>query len=223
MRYPLILALLCASTAPAATIVMTDSTVTTIPDGSSSGVGRTLSINGGSDIVTSVEVDISISANGASPAFLGDIYLYLTNGSSLSVLANRAGRSISSPSGYSDNQSMSLTFSNSGANDFHNYRVPLTGSNAVALVGTLTGIWQPDGRSADPSVVLDTSLRNASLSVFNGAPATGNWSLFAADLSTGAVHQINSWTLRLQTVPEPGISSVAVLTVCGALLRRRRA
>jgi subtilisin-like proprotein convertase family protein len=221
MRHPLILAFFCASTAPAATIVVTDSTVSTIPDGSSSGVARSLSVSAGGQAVASVEVDLNLSAAGGT-AFLGDLYVYLTDGTHLSVLADRPGRRVGAPAGYSDNQSMTVTFSGAGANDFHNYRIPLTGSNTTPISGPLTGIWQADGRATDPGLVLETDARSAQLSVFNGVPADGTWSLFAADLSTGAVHQINSWTLRIQTIPEPATSAVAGLAALTLLMRRRR-
>jgi subtilisin-like proprotein convertase family protein len=221
MRHPLILAFFCASTAPAATIVVTDSTVSTIPDGSASGLARSLSVSAGGEAVASVEVDVNLSASGGT-AFLGDIYLYLTDGTHLSVLANRAGRRTGFPAGYSDNQPVTITFSGTGANDFHNYRVPVTGSHATPLTGPLTGIWQPDGRLTDPASVLDTDARSAMLSVFNGAPADGTWSLFAADLSTGAAHQLNSWTLRIETIPEPAAATITGLAAFALLLRRRR-
>ncbi len=221
MRFPLSLALFCASAASAATVTVTDGVVTTIPDGSSAGVARSLVVSAGGESVVSAEVDVSISASAASVAFIGDLYFYLTNGTQLAVLANRAGRTATAPAGYSDNQPMTVTFSTLGANDFHSYRLPLTGSSTTALTGPLTGIWQPDGRATDPGVVLDTDTRSAGLGVFNGGPADGTWSLFVADLSTGASHQINSWTLRLETVPEPSTAlfGLAALILAG---RRRR-
>ena len=221
MRYPLLLAFVCASPLPAATIVLTDGTVSTIPDGSSSGLARSLTVNAGGQTITSVEVDVNVSASGSG--FIGDLYLYLTNGTNLSVLANRPGRRAGSPAGYGDSQPVTITFSDSGAADFHSYRIPVTGSNATPLSGPLTGTWQPDARLVDPASVLDTDARSAMLSVFNGAVADGTWSLFAADLSSGAVHQLNSWTLRIETIPEPSAATVGILTVCGVLLRRRRA
>ena len=221
MRHPLILAFLCASPATAATLVFPDNTVTTIPDGSSSGVARSLTVSGIGEGVASVEVDVNLSAS-AGAAFLGDLYLYLTNGTQLSVLANRPGRRAGTPAGYSDNQPVTITFSGAGANDFHNYRVPITGSHSTPLTNPLTGTWQPDGRLTDPAAVLDTDARNGLLSVFNGTPADGTWSLFAADLSTGATHQINSWTLRINTIPEPGVTTVSGLAAIALLLRRRR-
>jgi len=221
MRNPLIFALVCASSAPAAIITLTDNVVTTIPDGSASGAARSLTVSGSGESIVSVQVDVNASAVGAGTAFLGDLYLYLTNGSELAVLANRAGRRAGVPSGYSDNQPMTITFADSAADDFHNYRIPVTGSHSIALAGPLTGLWQPDGRLVDPAAVLDSSPRTAGLGVFAGDPADGTWSLFAADLSSGAVHQLNSWTLRIETIPEPATATLS-LAALAALLRRRR-
>ena len=220
MRNSLFLALLCASSAPAATIIQTDGTLTGIPDGSAAGVARSLTVSGSGESVSSVTVDLNISAAGGS-AFLGDLYFYLTNGSEVAVLMNRAGRRTGALAGYSDNQSMSITLSDAAANDLHNYRVPLTGSHNVPLAGPLVGLWQPDARLSDPATVLDSDARTNSLGIFAGDPADGTWSLFAADLSSGAAHQINSWTLTLQTIPEPGTAALS-LAALAALLRRRR-
>ena len=166
-------------------------------------------------------MDLRISATALHQAFLGDLYVYVTNGTSLAVLTNRAGRRDGAPAGYNDNQPMTVTFSTTGA-DFHEYRLPITGSNAIALTGPLTGTFQADGRAVDPAVVLDTSPRTAGLNQFTGQPATGEWRLFAADLSLGAEHQLESWTLRLDTatIPEPG--STAALLTAGTLLALRR-
>jgi subtilisin-like proprotein convertase family protein len=222
MRLTFLLAILSASSAAAATITLTDGVVSTIPDGSSSGIARNLTVSGSGEFVATAEVDLNLSAAPASSAFLGDLYIYLTNGTFLSVLTNRAGRSATAPAGYGDNQPVTVTFSAAGANDFHTYRIPVTGSATTALSGPLTGTWQPDGRTTDPAVVLNTDPRPAGLNVFTGVPADGTWSLFAADLSTGAVHQINSWTLRLQTVPEPGTAGLAGAAAVFLLARRRR-
>jgi hypothetical protein len=221
MRTPIAL-LLSAGYATAAVITVSDSATTAIPDGHSSGVVRSLTVLAPGETVLGAEVDVNISAIQGDSAFLGDLYLYLSNGTHLSVLANRAGRRAGAPAGYSDNQSMTVTFSTAGAADFHDYRVTASGAHSTPLSGPLTGIWQPDGRTDDPAVVLDTSPRPAGLGVFAGDAASGTWTLFAADLSSGAVHQINGWTLRLTTpdIPEPG--SVALLLSSLIVAGRRR-
>jgi subtilisin-like proprotein convertase family protein len=213
--------LLTAGGASAAVFTASDNTGGSIPDGSSAGLARSLSINAPGQSIVSVEISVNLSAFGGGPAYLGDLYLYLTNGSEISVLANRPGRTTLSPFGYDDDQSMNVSFSQTAASDLHGYRLPVTGSHTIALSGPLTGIWQPDGRFSDPSSVLDTDARTAGLDVFNGDLATGTWSLFAADLSSGAAHELDSWTITINTIPEPG-SAALLLTALAAAARRRR-
>lgn len=225
MRLLLIPALL-AATVPAATAAVwtaSDNTVSAIPDGSSSGLARSLTINAGGQPIVSVEVDLNISATSGGTAFLGDLYVYLTNGTDMAVLANRPGRRAGTPAGYSDNQSMNVTFSPVVGADIHDYRLTETGSHNTALGGPLTGIWDADGRFTDPGSVLDTDLRTAGLGVFAGDIFDGTWSLFAADLSSGATHQVNSWTLTITTIPEPGTAALAALALAGMARRRRLA
>lgn len=223
MRHLLLPALLfTAGSASAALWTASDNVVNAIPDGSSSGLARSLTINAGGQAVTGVEVRLNISATSGGSAFLGDLYVYLTNGTSLAVLANRPGRRAGAAGGYGDDQSFNVLFSVLGTADFHDYRLNTTGSNLLALTGPLTGTWQPDGRPADPGSVLDTSPRNAGLGVFNGSIADGTWSLFAADLSSGATHQLNSWTLNITTIPEPATVTLAGAAALLGLRRRRR-
>lgn len=211
-----LLGILLPVSARAAVYSLTDSVVGVIPDGSSSGLVRSQTLSAGSETVVSVEVDLTISATTAGTAFLGDLYVYLSNGTDLAVLLNRPGRSATMPSGYSDNQVLSVTFSDAGAADIHNYRVPVTGSATTPLAGSLTGVWQPDARFIDPALVLDVTPRSAFLNTFNGDAASGTWTLFVSDQSTGATHELDSWTLRVVTIPEPG-TPVMLLGLLGGL------
>jgi len=223
MRNLLIPALL-AATVPGATAAVwtaSDNTVSAIPDGSSSGLARSLVINAGSETIISVEVGLNLSATSGGTAFLGDLYVYVTNGTDVAVLANRPGRRAGFPAGYSDNQIVTVTFSPVAGSDFHDYRLTETGSHNTALSGPLTGLWQADGRFTDPATVLDTDARTNGLGVFTGDAATGTWSLFAADLSSGATHQINSWSLTITAIPEPGTTALAALALAGMARRRR--
>jgi subtilisin-like proprotein convertase family protein len=222
MRILLLSALaLSAGTSGAAVWTASDNTGGAIPDGSSAGLARSLVINAAGQAITNVQVNVNISATTGGTAFLGDLYAYLTNGTDLAILANRPGSRTGSPSGYSDDQSMNVSFSQLGTADFHNYRLALNGSHTIPLSGLLTGIWEADGRLVDPASVLDTSPRTAGLDVFNGDTGDGTWSLFVADMSSGATHQLSSWSLEITTIPEP---SAALLAAAAALLtvRRRR-
>lgn len=223
MKRFLLLACWAAAPAWAATVTVTDNVVSVIPDGDSSGLSRNLVVTTAPDqIVLSAELEISLSAPAGQSSYLGDLYLHLTNGTQIVILTNRAGRMSGNSGGYDDNQSVNVTFTQTAANDFHNYRIPVTGAHATPLTGTLTGNWQPDGRAVDPASVLDTSPRTAGLNALLAAPASGNWTLFAADMSSGGQHQINSWTLRLETIPEPSTALLAAAATLAGLARHRR-
>ena len=215
--------LLTAGSASAALWTASDNAVTAIPDGSSAGLARSLTINAAGQPIINISVGLNISTTSGGTAFLGDLYVYLTNGTESAILANRPGRRAGTPAGYSDNQSMNVTFSTAGTNDFHDYRLTATGSHLAALSNSLSGVWAADGRFSDPGTVLDTDARTAGLNIFNGHTGDGTWSLFAADLSSGATHQINSWTLNITTIPEPGAVALASLALTGMARRRRKA
>jgi subtilisin-like proprotein convertase family protein len=215
------LLLACAPAAGAATIFLTDNVLEDIPDGSSSGLARAFAVSAALETITALEVNLQIGATAGGDAFLGDLYVYLTNGTDLAVLLNRPGRSATAPAGYSDNQSLNVTFTNTAVEDIHNYRLSVTGSASNPLAAALGGTWLADGRSSDPASVLDTDTPSARLNIFNGSAASHDWSLYVADLSGGGTHQLVSWSIKLTTVPEP---SSLFLSVCALplLLRRRR-
>ncbi|MDB4383948.1 hypothetical protein N9042_00450 [bacterium] len=207
----------------AASISITSSPSIVVTDGSSSGITDAINVSGNPEAIESITVEFNLSAASGSSAFLGDLYVYLTNGTDLAVLVNRPGGTSSNQFGYSDNQSMMVLFSQLGLNDIHDYRTPVTGDPSTPLSSTLTGTWQPDSRNTDPSLVLDTDPRTADLSAFVGNPADGTYTLFVADMSSGNVHQLDSWTLNIETVPEVSSFLMVVLGSCGLLLRRCRA
>jgi hypothetical protein len=217
----LTLVLACAPAVDAATTVLTDNSLMDIPDGSSSGLARVLPLSSTLETIDSLELTLQIAAKSGSEAFLGDLYVYLTNGTDIAVLLNRSGRTLTVPAGYADNQTLDVNFTNSALNDIHNYRFAATGNASTPLSGPLTGTWLADGRMIDPANVLDTDAPSARLDVFNGGAAAQDWTLFVADLSGGAQHQLVSWSLTLETVPEP---SSLLLSLCTLplLLRRRR-
>ena len=101
----------------------------------------------------------------------GDYYAYLQHGTGFSVLLNRPSRTVLRPAG----GGMTITIDDAAAAELH----------ILSASGSITGTWQPDARSIDPGVVLDTSPRTAMLSGFNGLDPNGSWTLFVADVSTG--------------------------------------
>lgn len=214
------LLLACLPAANAA-LVLTDNAAVDIPDGSSSGLARLLTVTGTSQTIVSVVVSVEINAKVGEDAFLGDLYAYLTNGTETAVLLNRPGRTSTAPAGYGDNQPLNVTFSDAATDDVHNYRFTLSGNNTTPLIAPLSGTWLPDGRTTDPANVLGSDAPTARLNGFTGKAADGNWTLFVADMSGGGQHVLSSWTITLNTVPEPS----ALLLTLGAvpmLLRRRR-
>ena len=209
----------------AAVLVVSTTVGTAIPDDSSTGLFSQASVSP-LGLVTSVTVALNVSAVSVSQAFLGDLYVYLQHDSGISVLLNRPGRRADESFGYDDNESLNVTFSDAATGDIHNYRTVLNGNDTTPLGGALNGSWLPDGRTSDPASVLASQTPMALLSAFNGADSQGDWRLFAADLSGGAEHQLDSWTLTVDytAVPEP--AQTAAFAALGfaafVFLRRRR-
>jgi len=194
-----------------------------VPDGSASGVFDAETLSSGITSIGSISVTLTLSGN-----YNGDLYISLSHGSGFSVLLNRVGSTAGNPSGYSDS-GLSVTLSDSAVNgDIHTYR----GVVSLAAGSPLTGTWQPDARNVDPGSVVNTDSRSAFLSSFNGTAASGNWTLFAADLDSGGNSTLVSWGLELSAVPEP--VTVALVIFAGLfvgiggiryvfrVLRRRR-
>lgn len=212
----LLAAFLVLPTANAA-VTLIDSVGGSVPDGSLSGLSRSLVLDVPGQTIVSMTVTLQI---GGSP-YLGDIYAYLSDGTTLVTLINRPGRDAGRPDGYDDAQPLDVIFSDLAANDFHTYRLAITGNESIALGAPLTGMFQPDGRDGSPLLVETGDARTSQLGDFNGLSADRTFTLFVADLSTGGTHQVERWSLEIQTIPEP---STALLAAAGmmAMLRRKR-
>jgi subtilisin-like proprotein convertase family protein len=165
-----------------------------IADGSASGVSDVRPLSSAITAIGSLTVFLQISGE-----FNGDLYAYLRHDSGFSILLNRPGRNTGSPSGYGDS-GFNIALSDSAPNgDIHNYHAVFTPEAGSPL----TGLWQPDGRNVDPSIVLDSTARTATLSSFTGLSASGDWTLFLADLQSGGASTLESWSLQVTAVPEP--------------------
>jgi subtilisin-like proprotein convertase family protein len=175
---------------------------TAVPDGNVNGLQSTLTFNDAYfDNVTDVNVRLNISGG-----YNGDLYVYLTHGSGISILLNRTGRTGANSFGYGD-AGFNITLDDAAATDIHAY-----GGNGG---NQLTGTWQPDARNSDPALVLQIAPRNAFLNAFNGLDANGGWTLFIADVSGGDVSTLVSWELDITAVPEP---TTVALGVFGGML-----
>lgn len=186
-----------------------------IPDGDSNGVASWIAVSG-SDLVTSVALTLVTSSG-----WNGDLYAYLEHNGVISVILNRAGLTAGNSAGAAST-GMNVTFTDAATVDVH--------SGLSNTFGALaTGTFQPDGRAADPDVVLDSSPRTLSFTGFTGQVASGNWTLFIADVAGGDTATLESWNLTLVTEPAstsavPEVSGHLGLLALGSagLLTRRR-
>ena len=194
--------------ASAATIILDWTVGSGVPDANFVGVADTRTVSSAILGITSVEVRLELSGG-----WNGDIYAYLNHSSGFSVLLNRPGKRTGNLIG-SGSSGFTITFSDAAAADVH---------TSLANSGLITGTYQPDARTADPSTVLDTSPRAAFLSSFNGLSASGDWTLFVSDTEAGDESILVGWGLTINgTVPEPGCMMLMLLGIAGVTMRRRR-
>lgn len=198
-----------------------------IPDNDPAGLADVRSVTTTTTEILSLEVRVNIAGVG-SGAYNGDLYLTLLHGSGFSVLLNRPGVTSVDPFGSPDN-GFQVTFASTGTlGDIHNYR-SILGTSEDTVLDPVTGRWEPDSRLVDPSLVLDSSPRTASLGSFVGLDPNGSWTLFAADLGSGGLARLDSWELLItpQTTPVPEPEQVALIGGIGlmalAVWRRAKA
>jgi subtilisin-like proprotein convertase family protein len=188
-----------------------------IPDGSTVGRSFTENVSGlpGYDQITDVNVGLNLSGG-----WNGDLYAYLVHGSGFAVLLNRVGVTTDGSPGFGT-AGMNVMLDGSAVLNIHD----VSGPGAPP-----TYSYQPDGRNISPlssGSVLGSTTPTALLSSFNGLDLNGNWTLFLADVSGGAQSTLESWTLEIAAVPEPGTmveGGLAVLFLGGlvGLCRFRR-
>jgi len=170
-----------------------------VPDGNASGLHDVRVSSSAIGTISSLKVRLKIAGE-----FNGDMYAYLRhvqNGvTNISVLLNRSGAMSTNPAGYAGS-GFNVTFQDAAANgDIHLYQ------NVTNAASPLTGIWQPDGRMADPGVVTELSPRTASLTNFNGMNAAGEWTLYLADLASGGTNQLVEWGLDINGSAYPTVT-----------------
>ena len=196
-----------------------------VPDFDFNGVVDTIQVSGlGAAPIGDVNVALQLAGG-----WNGDYYAYLWHEGQSAVLLNRAGRTGSNPDGYSNGGfgpnalGGSFTLDDQATADVHRYQ-----AGAYDLyAGSVTGTWQPDGRSLDPEAPgadFDLNLRPAMLDVFNGLNANGAWSLYLVDASPGAMGRLVSWEITVAQVPEPGSAVLAAVAFgwAGAVVAWKR-
>jgi hypothetical protein len=203
-----------------ATVILTDAVGGAVPDGSLSGLNRSLVLDMPGHTITGITVNIHISGSSGGP-FLGDLYAYLSDGTTLVTLMNRPGRVGGRPDGYDDNQPLDVTLSDAALTDFHTYRLAVTGNESNPLLEPLVGTFQPDGRDTSPLLVETGDARTSKLGDFDGLSAQRTFTLFVADLSAGSSHQVEGWSMTIATVPEPSSILFAGFGLFATLRRRR--
>ena len=115
-----------------------------IPDGNASGLSNTRTVSTTITEIGSLTLSLNLSGS-----FNGDIYAYIKHNNVAGTLLNRAGRTGTNPFGY-DDDGFQVVFSDLAVNgDIHLHRSMITPSPGSPL----TGMWQPDARTADPDMV----------------------------------------------------------------------
>ena len=185
-------------TAPVSALSITDSDQYTpgvlIRDNDLNGVADTHTFNSTIQSIASLEVTLNIAGG-----YNGDLYAYLRHGNSgFAVLLNHVGSTPNNPLGSMDT-GFDITLSDGAPGNVH---------DASAGGGTLTGVWQPDGRNVSPLAAISAVPQSATLDSFNGMNPNGDWTLFIADTSPIGAGTLTSWGIQVtgnrNPVPDGG-------------------
>ena len=197
---PAILLVLSLATAPAQVTVTNqfNGINKVIPDGSVLGIADTRRIEA-QGIVSITDVQVQLTIDGGMN---GDLYCYLVHDRGFVVLVNRPGRSSANPIGYED-AGFSATFSSQATNDFHFYQQTASASDSCHPVSIIAGLCAADAREGDPAAILENAPRTKGLASFEGLNPNGEWTLFVADLSSGAQGTLKDWGLVVTGTAAP--------------------
>ncbi len=196
------------SLSAATTVTETYNVSSVVPDNDPTGLADYQTFTDpGLTSIESVEVGLEFSGG-----WNGDLYVLLSHSTGYAVLLNRPGRTAEDSTG-AGSSGMTIQLADSAASDVH-IGLASSGTNAM-------GLFQPDGRETDPSLVLDTDARTAMLASFAGLDPNGTWSLFVADQGPGAESTLESWSLTVTAIPEPATGLLALIGT-GLLAYRRR-
>lgn len=188
------------------TLISTYSGSTVIPDNNASGAAFAFNFNTPTpSMISGLTIDLTIAGG-----WNGDLYAYLSHGSSFSVLLNRIGRTTLNPDG-SSTSGMTVQFGDGYLTDVHNF----AGSS-------LAGNFAADGRNVNPLTAVDTDPRTAPLTSFLGADPNGLWTLFFADLAPGGNSTVKNFTVTV-SLPDAGGTAALLLGMVPVLGLARRA
>ena len=172
-----------------------------VPDGNYSGLSDVHAVSSAVANITALRVKLKVTGE-----FNGDLYAYLRHviagTTNFCVLLNRPGRTASSSVGYVDS-GIDVTLDDAAVNtNIHIYRTETNLPSATPLVG----IWRPDGRKVDPATALDSSAVTTTLGSFTGTDASGEWTLFVADVESGGTNLLVGWELEISGQTRPSVT-----------------
>lgn len=137
----------------------------------------------------------------------GDIYAYLSHGSSLAILLNQVGADSGNPDGYGTSGFQNITLASGAVQDIHQVAAPTAAGGPYAADGRIN--------SQDAS-------RPNTLAAFNGVNPNGDWVLYFADLSPGSTSTLSSWSLEITAVPEPVTIALGIFSLLAFVLGVKR-
>ena len=165
-----------------------------IPDGNAAGISDSHNLLSTITNLTSVKVGVRIPGE-----FNGDLYGYIRHAGRLVIILNRPGKTAADDHGYAD-QGLDITCQTAATNgDIHSYR----DITIPPIAASLSGVWEPDGRGLDPAIVTDVSSRSTSFTNFNGLAASGDWTLYVADIESGGTNFLTEWSLEIAGIAPP--------------------
>jgi subtilisin-like proprotein convertase family protein len=172
-----------------------------IPDGNAAGLHDVRIVSSAIVNLSSVRLNLHVTGE-----FNGDLYSYVRHiqggTTNFCVLLNRVGRTLTNSAGYADSGLDVVLDDAAGQGDIHMYRAVTN----LPIGMSLTGTWQPDGRKVDTDAVLDITPRTTTLSSFTTTSASGEWTLYLADLASGGTNLLADWALELTGIARPTVT-----------------
>jgi subtilisin-like proprotein convertase family protein len=211
-----------AATASAQVFWSTDKDVV-IPDGDLNGTALITTIG---NLPSGTKVDINsfrvyLDIVGDPFGGNGDLDIWLksptASGGIVVQLVNRPGYTGVNGNGYQDSGMNVTLYDGTDPNGTHTYfgiQYYQTDSTFYdPNLSGVTGIFKTDGRNIDPmssGTAFDAAERTKTIAGLQGIDPTGDWLLFAADVSAGGNSTIRAWGIDLTPIPEPQSYAMAI-------------